>query len=86
MSEQLLDRVLEWVNARRSEIGREPLNELPVGAPRDPYRCVVAQALGTRCNTLDYSENYDKLPEFVTVFIRAFDARMFPGLIDWDVV
>jgi hypothetical protein len=91
-----MQTVLAWVNQVRAERGLgDPLTELPKGIQSVGDRCVIAVALGVKCDVqptdssdyrgcVTFVESYDDvidLPADVNQFARDFDRGKYPELI-----
>lgn len=72
--------VLEWVNAKRREQDREPLDQLPSGIPGSSDYCPIAIAINSDVGINSYDGGHKLLPETVQTFIKEFDEGKYPEL------
>ena len=84
-------RILKWVNRIRKEyLGKGPIKRMPRGRINEPKSCPVHDALWpsgvggyVRTYQVESGDNevMFRIPKFVSVWIRRFDAGKYPELI-----
>jgi len=88
--EEVIAGTLDWCNSQRKRKGIEPLTEMPKGYTTDPVSCPCGQATmmsvgnDSACDVSDGQEEpfQYQLPDEVRIFVREFDARHIPELIE----